>query len=133
VVDLDKKELDAFVTAYHAAYSQTQSHRESYIRTACWAIFMAKLPIAYWTSAKIIAYSEPTHALLFPFPSGLGYIGLTVGGLSSLYDLNPVFDPKNGLPGWKRLAGEDFGFYLEWAAKESKRWLKITTEDANYV
>ncbi len=74
MIDLDKKELDAFVNAYHAAHSQTQSHRESFIRTACWAIFQTKLPIAYWTSAKIIAYSEATHALLFPLPSGLGYI-----------------------------------------------------------
>ena len=101
--DQDDCELGEFAAAYHSGYAQTQDHRQAFNRTAMWALSNKKMPFAFWTSAKIIANDLESHALLFPMPSGLGFIGLTIGGLSQLYDMNPVFDPKKGWPGWKRL------------------------------
>ena len=105
--DQDDCELGEFVMAYHSAYAQTQDHRQAFNKTAMWALSQKKMPYAFWTSAKIIANDLESHALLFPVPSGLGFIGLTIGGLSPLYDMNPVFDPQKGWPGWKRLDAEN--------------------------
>ena len=60
----------------------------------------------------MIALSRPSHALLFPLPSGLGYVVLIVGGVSKIYELDVVYDPKIGRPGWKFIEGREVDAYM---------------------
>ncbi len=113
----DQDEFAAFALAYQAAYERSQDHREAFAATCAWAISHWKMPVACWVSHTMLAAKRPTHALLFPLPSGLGYVGLIVGGLSLLYEMDVMFDPAVRRPGWRLIKGDAVDVYIDWAKR----------------
>ncbi len=113
----DQDEFASFALAYGDAYEQNSDHRKAFAHTAAWAVNHWKMPVACWVSATMLAAKRPTHALLFPLPSGLGYVGLIVGGVSKLYEMDVMFDPAVGRPGWKLIQGDALDLYQNWAVE----------------
>ncbi len=111
----DQDEIATFALAYQDAYERSHDHREAFASTGAWAISHWKMPVACWVSHTMLAAKRPTHALLFPLPSGLGYVGLIVGGLSLLYEMDVMFDPAVGKPGWRLITGDAVDLYQSWA------------------
>jgi hypothetical protein len=116
--DRDQGEFATFMLAYAVAYERSShDHRKAFAATAAWAINRLKMPVACWVSSAMIATKRPTHALLFPLPSGLGYAGLVVGGVSRLYEMDIMFDPAIGIPGWRLIQGDAVDLYQSWAVE----------------
>ena len=111
----DQDEFATFALAYEDAYERSRDHRAAFAATAVWAISHWKMPVACWVSHTMLAAKRPTHALLFPLPSGLGYVGLVVGGLSLLYEMDVMFDPAVSKPGWRLITGDAVDLYQNWA------------------
>lgn len=111
----DQDEFATFALAYQDAYERSRNHREAFAATAVWAISNWKMPAACWVSHAMLSAKRPTHALFFPLPSGLGYVGLVVGGLSMLYEMDVIFDPAVCRPGWRLITGDAADLYQSWA------------------
>ena len=118
--DPDQDEFVKFMLAYEDAYERSHDHRKAFASTAAWAINLFKMPVACWVSRAMLAAKRPTHALLFPLPSGLGYVGLVVGGVSKLYEMDVMFDPAVGRPGWRLITGDAVDIYQSWAIEAAQ-------------
>ena len=116
----DQDEFASFALAYGDAYELSRDHRQAFAHTAAWAINHWKMPVACWVSHAMLAAKRPTHALLFPLPSGLGYVGLVVGGVSKLYEMDVMFDPEVGRPGWRLITGDAVDLYQSWAIEAAQ-------------
>lgn len=108
-----------FVCQYHEAKKASDDNRDAFAKTCAWAIRVGYQPFACWVSAAMISANLPTHVVLFKAPAS-SYICVTVGGVSLAedVDLDKIFDPADGRPGWKLIVGEAAELYQKWAVDE---------------
>lgn len=118
-----------FVSQYHEAKKACGDDRTAFAKTCAWAIREGYQPFACWASAAMIRANQPTHVVSFKAPVS-GYICVIVGGVSLMddLDLDKMFDPADGRPGWKLIVGEALELYQQWAVDQLAEPLAIQPE-----
>lgn len=112
---LDQAVLAHIASMYYRVHQQTGDHREAFISTCREAIQADYRPAACWVSAKMLAAGRPTHVMAFQHQGSSTYILVIVGGVSISSELDVMFNPADGKPGWRLIDGEALEIYQKWA------------------
>lgn len=71
-------------------------------------------PCACWVSAAAQAARQHTHSVAFTKGASSSYLIILVGQVGIDYELNNMFSPTIGKPGWKLIEGEAADQYQAW-------------------
>ncbi|ALZ17118.1 hypothetical protein N0002_12910 [Pseudomonas aeruginosa] len=112
---MDRIALGGLAGAYAQCFEHYSDHRQAMQMTCKAAIRAGYRPAACWVSAVMLAAGKPTHTVAFTKGSSPSFLVVQVGGVGIDHELDVMFDPKNGDPGWKLIEGEAGDQYQAWA------------------
>ncbi len=116
---LDQEALAHIASMYYRVREETGDDREAFVSTCREAILAGYTPAACWVSAKMLAAGRPTHVLAFQSKGSQSYIMVIVGGVSISSELDVMYNPEDGKPGWRLIEGEALEVYQKWAREHS--------------
>jgi len=63
----------------------------------------------------MLAAGRPTHTVAFTKGSSPSFLIVMAGSVGIDYELDVMFDPETGAPGWRLIEGEAEDLYRSWA------------------
>ena len=116
---LDQGSLSHIGSMYLLAKSETGDDRQAFIRTCREAILEGYIPAACWVSAAMLAAGRPTHVVAFQHKDSAAYITVIVGGVGITCELDVMYNPEDGKPGWRLIDEPGREAYVKWARQQS--------------
>ncbi|MDH0625926.1 hypothetical protein N5C38_25485 [Pseudomonas chengduensis] len=111
---MDRTTLSELAQAYTHLFEHYGDHRRAMQVTCKTAIRAGYRPAACWVSAAMLAAGKPTHSVAFTKGSSSSYLIVMVGWVGIDYELDVMFEPAIGTPGWKLIEGEAADQYQTW-------------------
>lgn len=111
---MDRIALGRLAEAYAHFFAHCGNHRRAMQMTCKAAIRAGYKPCACWVSAAALAARQHTHSVAFTKGDSPSYLIIMVGRVGIDYELNPMFSPTIGTPGWKLIEGEAADQYQAW-------------------
>jgi len=112
---MDRIALGGLAGAYAHCYAHYRDHRRAMQMTCKAAIRAGYRPAACWVSAAMLAAGRPTHTVAFTKGSSPSFLIVMAGSVGIDYELDVMFDPETGAPGWRLIEGEAEDLYRSWA------------------
>ncbi|VXC95114.1 conserved hypothetical protein [Pseudomonas sp. 8Z] len=111
---VDRTTLGKLAEAYAHFFEHYGEHRRAMQMTCKAAIQAGFKPEACWTNVAMLAAKQPTHSVAFTKGASPSYLIVMVGRVGIDYELDPMFSPTIGTPGWKLIEGEAADQYQAW-------------------
>jgi len=111
---LDRMALAGLARAYAHFFEHYGGHRRAMQMTCKAAIQAGFKPEACWVSASMLVARQSTHSVAFTKGCSPSYLIVMVGRVGIDYELDPMFDPAIGAPGWKLIQGAAADEYQAW-------------------